>query len=259
MLIVGAIEAALKCADVLKDEKNKTWLKDFRTKLVYNINKLWDGNKGAYRDSIHNDGKLSNSTSQHTSFLAILYDIIESKNFGAALDNMLNPPKDMIKVGAPFAILYFYEALEKVGKDDEIIKSIYESYLPMLETNATTVWETFPSSKDRPKKFPTRSHCHAWSSAPLYFLNRIILGIRQTAVGGKEFKISPRLSGLKWANGTVATIHGPLFVSWKLVNNKLMITIKSPENVKVKFEKNETIEMFNVELKMTNSAIYGGE
>jgi len=250
MLIVGAIEAALKCADVLKDEKNKMWLNNLRKKLVKNINKLWDGNKGAYRDSIHNDGKLSNSTSQHTSFLAILYDIIESKNYGTALENMLNPPKEMIKVGAPFAILYFYEALEKVGKDDDIIKSIYESYLPMLEANATTVWETFPSSDFRPGDFPTRSHCHAWSSAPLYFLNRIILGIRQTAIGGKEFTISPRLNGLAWANGTVATIHGPLFVSWKLIKNKLVVNIKSPENVKVEFEKNETHEGFDVEVKI---------
>lgn len=250
MLIVGAIEAAVKCTEILNDDKNKKWLQSFRKKLVKNINKLWDSEKGAYRDSIHNDGKLSNSTSQHTSFLAILYDIIESKNYAAALKNMLNPPKEMIKVGAPFAILYFYEALEKISKEDEIIKSIYKSYLPMLEANATTVWETFPSSNSRPGEFPTRSHCHAWSSAPLYFLNRIILGIKPTVPGGKKFVISPRINRLTWARGTVATINGSLFVSWKIVRNKLMVNIKSPENVKVEFEKNETHQGFDIDVKL---------
>ncbi len=250
MLIVGAIEAAVKCAEILNDEKNKKWLQNFRKKLVININKLWDSEKKSYRDSIHNNRKLSKSTSQHTSFLAILYDIIESENYEAALNNILNPPKKMIKVGAPFAILYFYEALEKVGKEDEIIKSIYESFLPMLEADATTVWETFPSSNFRPGEFPTRSHCHAWSSAPLYFLNRIVLGIKQSAIGGKEFKVSPRLNGLTWAKGTVATISGPLFVSWKLIENKLMVHIKSPENVKVEFEKNETLQRYDIDVKI---------
>jgi alpha-L-rhamnosidase len=250
MLIIGAIEAAAKCADVLDDVKNKKWLQEYNSKLIKSINKLWDDKKQAYRDSIHKNGKLSESTSQHTSFLSVLYNIIESKNYEAALKNMLTPPKEMVKVGSPFAILYFYEALLKVNREDEIIKSIYKSYLPMLEADATTVWETFASSDFSPGEFPTRSHCHAWSSAPLYFLNHIVLGIKQTAVGGKEFKISPRLNGLNWAKGTVATIKGPLHVSWKVTGKRLKVHVESPENVKVEFEKNDSHDSFEIDVKI---------
>jgi len=40
-------------------------------------------------------------------------------------------PADMARVGAPFAMQYLYEALEKISPDDDITKMIYASYVPM--------------------------------------------------------------------------------------------------------------------------------
>ena len=120
----------------------------------------------------------------------------------------------------------------------------------MLEANATTVWETFPSSNSRPGEFPTRSHCHAWSSAPLYFLNRIILGIKPTVPGGKEFEISPRINGLTWARGSVATINGSLEVSWKIDGNNLLVEVSTPDDVAAKFKKNDTHKPYKVKVEI---------
>jgi len=146
-------------------------------------------------------------------------------------------------------MMYFYEALEKVGREDEIIKSIYESYLPMLEAGATTVWEVFSSSQFKPAGFLTRSHCHAWSSAPLYFLNRIILGIKQTEPGGRAFEISPRLNGLKWAKGTIATINGPIHVAWEIDSEILKVKISAPKDVTAPFVKNQTHDGLRIEVE----------
>jgi len=253
MLLVGAIDSAILCSKVLNDQDKNKWLKNYRNKLVKAINQLWDDDRKSYLDSIHNDGSFSTSISQHTNFLSILYDIVEKKNLNSAIKNILEPPVTMVTVGSPFAMMYFYETLEKINYEDEIIKSIYESYVPMLEAGATTVWEIFSSSSFRPGEFPTRSHCHAWSSTPVYFLSRIILGIKQTNVGGKEIEISPRLNGLNWANGTVATINGPLSVEWKVEKNKLHINIKSPQNVKTLFKKNETHKDLEIEINSVTS------
>jgi len=253
MLLVGAINEAQKCADVLQDKDRQAWLGKFRERVKSSINRFWDDERNSYIDSIHGNGKLSNSISQHTSFLSILYDIIEERNFEAAVENMLNPLKEMVKVGSPFAMMYYFEALEKIGRKDEIIKSIYDSYVPMLEDGATTVWEVFPSSEFRPGGFPTRSHCHAWSSAPLYFLNRIILGIKQVEPGGTVFEISPRLNGLSWAKGAIVTVHGPLKVDWSAQNKNFNIEIVAPKNVKVEFKKNETLNDFEVSVIIEKS------
>ncbi len=143
-------------------------------------------------------------------------------------------------------MMYYYEALERCGRPDEIIRSIYDAYLPMLEEDATTVWEVFSTSADRPGGFPTRSHCHAWSSAPVYFLNRIILGIRPTAPGGRtapgvrQIEVSPRLEGLAWAEGTVATISGPVHVAWRADETTLQINVTAPKGVEIKLVENDT-------------------
>ena len=240
LLLVGALDAARRCAGVLGDEQRTAWLINFRSRLSASLNRLWDADKQAYPDSIHADGSLSPSSSQHTSFLALRYDVIGPENAPHALANLLSPPEGMVRVGSPFAMMYFYEALEKAGQPDAILRSIYECYLPMLAAGATTVWEVFPTSADRPGGFPTRSHTHAWSSAPLYFLSRIVLGIRQVETAGKAYEVSPYLGDLEWAAGSVATARGPLKVEWRKEDGRLTVKISAPEGVRVKFVENES-------------------
>ena len=131
--------------------------------------------------------------------------------------------------------------------EDRIVAEIYRNYLPMLEAGATTVWESFPSGTTGSHGFPTRSHCHAWSSAPSYFLNRIVLGIKPTEAGGRAIRISPQLSGLSWARGSVATVRGAVSVDWRLVGDKgLEVTCRAPEGVQVDFVRNRSQEGKNV-------------
>jgi alpha-L-rhamnosidase len=242
MLLVGAIEAALKCAAVLEDETQAKWLREFKDRLCNRLNRLWDPARKSYPDSLLEDGTPSPSTCQHTSFLALLYDICTSSQRPGALANVLHPPKEMVRVGSPFAMMYLYELLEKEGLPEAILQSIYDSYLPMLEVGATTVWEVFPSSEARPGGFPTRSHCHAWSSAPLYFLPRVVLGLRQLEPGGTAFEISPHLCSMTWAEGTIATAQGPVHATWRKEGDTLHISYAAPAGVSVKIVENESLK-----------------
>lgn len=248
LFIVGAIDAALKEAEVLGDTTHVAWLEAFRARLVKGINRLWDPAKQAYPDSIRDDGSVSPSICQHTSFLSLLYDVVDPANAAAARKNLLEPPAGMVKPGSPFAVLYLYEAFEKLGLEDEILKDIYKNYLPMVEAGATTVWESFPSGTTGGGGFPTRSHCHAWSSAPTRFLNRILLGVKETAPGGTAFVLSPRLGGLEWARGSVATARGPITVSWKRTGSDLTLDWTAPEGTQVEFRPNDTLAGLQVKV-----------
>ncbi len=231
MFMIGAIDAALKCADVIGEQHHDAWLCGLRKRLVDAVNRLWDDDKQAYPDSIHDDGSISDSTCQHTSFLSILYDIVEAKNYESALNNVLSPPPGMVDIGSPFAFLYLYETLEKVGRDDAIVDAIYDGYLPMLERGETTVTERLGDHH--------RSRCHAWSSSPCYFLNRIILGIHQTEAGGRSFEISPKLcNGITHAEGAVATSFGPVHVKWRLEESDLRVQVEAPAEVRAVFRDN---------------------
>lgn len=239
MILVGAIDAALKEADVLGDSTHVPWLEALRARLVSGINRLWDDAKQAYPDAIRDDGAISSSSSQHTSILSLLYDILPPTHQPAARKNLTAPPDSMVRIGSPFAALYLYEAYEKLGLEDQIIADIYKHYLPMLEAGATTVWETFPGDRNW-QGFPTRSHTHAWSSAPSRFLNRIVLGIKETSPGAATVQISPRLNGLTWARGTTATARGPVSVIWQRKEQTLNVTYVVPDGVQAGFVKNTT-------------------
>ena len=246
MFAIGAIDAAIKCATVLGEKKVKQDLAAWRKRLVKAINTTWDAKQGSYPDSIYRDGTVSPKTCQHTSFLSYLYDVVEPKHESRVLANMLKPAPNMTPIGSPFAIMYLYEALEKAEMPDAILASIRTRYQAMIDLGATTVWEVFGNSNISSNDFPTRSHCHAWSSAPIHFLNRIVLGIQQSAPAGATYVISPWVEGLSWAKGASASINGLVTVSWRKRGKKLVVEASAPKGVKLQFMSNVSHEGLEV-------------
>ena len=67
----------------------------------------------------------------------------------------------------------------------------------------------------------SRSHCHAWSAAPAYFLSRSVLGVKPLAPFWTSVEIAPVPCGLAWARemcirdsfysteGTTVALYGP--------------------------------------------------
>ncbi|AKJ65556.1 MGH1-like glycoside hydrolase domain-containing protein [Kiritimatiella glycovorans] len=248
MLMVGAYDAAIRCAGALNDDRARRRLKRRRNALARAVNAWWDETRNSYPDSVHEDGTPSPKISQHTSMLAIMCDVIPDEHREQALENLLHPPRGMTRIGSPFALQFYYEALEKCGRYEAILKGIREQFGPMIEQGATTLWETFANSTCSPEGFPTRSHCHAWSASPLYFLNRIALGIRPEGVGSRAFTVSPWIGGLEKAQGATATPHGPVRVSWKRRGETLRIRIDAPENIDIRFVPNQSMDGLEVEI-----------
>lgn len=239
MLLVGALKAAENCADVLNEPIVQKKLRTRRHKLIRAINAQWDEKKRSYPDALlDTTGKPSGTICQHTSMLSIMCDVASAGIKKPALDNLLNPPKGMTTIGSPFAMQFMCEALEKAGEYDALLTSIHTKFQPMIDAGASTVWEMFSGSDFDTHGFPTRSHCHAWASSPIYFLNRIVLGIRQVEAGGKAFEISPWIGDLTKARGATATPRGPVSVDWNLSGNKLQVDITAPKGVKTEFKPN---------------------
>lgn len=241
MFAVGAVDAAVKIARVLGKSEDEQWLTDYRDRLVTALNALWRDDVGMYPDSIHEDDSVSEKISIHNAFLPLLFDIAPEDRKEVLAGYLVKQPEGMTPIGSPFAILYLFAAMEKTGMYDEVIDRIREAYVPMLEMGATSVWETFAGAENYNGKFPTRSHTHAWSSAPVYFLNRIVLGIKPETPGGTQYEISPHLCGLTWAKGASAGKNGPVYVDWSIDGNQMKVDAKAPEGVTMNFVRNENL------------------
>ena len=245
MFMVGAIDATLKCAEVLGVAEEQGWLNSLRLKLINAINRYWDKAEQRYPDSIYNDGRVSKKFSYHNNFLAFLFEIVEKENLKTVVSDIENG-SSIANVGSPFAIMFLYEAMEKAGLLGDIIDSLYEKFVPMID-KGTTVWESFANGTTGTNGFPTRSHCHAWSGVALYYLPRLILGIRQTQSGGNCFEISPYVHRFKWAKGDYLTAKGLLHVDWKIIGNNLLeINYQAPKGVLVSVVKNVTCDYMKI-------------
>ncbi len=249
MFLIGAIDAALACAEVLGKSGETGRYASSRASLKAALARVYDRKRGVWPDWIEN-GKGSDDAAVHTAMLAVLFDLEVEGEEERVAAMVKNPPADLIKVSSPFAGLYYYMALEKLGCDEEIVKNIYRDYLPMLKLGSTTVWETFPGALNLgDDAFPTRSHCHAWSAAPLYFLPRIVLGLRMTAPGAAAFEVSPRLGDLEYANGARQTVKGPVEVRCEKCAGVLRIQVRAPEGIEVVYKANPTHEGLTVDFK----------
>ncbi len=231
-LLVKALRDIAYISDVLNRTEDKNYLLKFADTLKEAINKhLWDEENKAYIDSIHKNGRRSKVISQQTNTMVYLCDCADGERKEILEKYLIDPPEHFIKIGSPFMSFFYFEALIKINRIDKILNDIRRAWGLMLDHGATTCWETFIGFiKDR----LTRSHCHAWSSAPGYFLPAYILGVRPLEPGFKKVLIQPNLGDLKWAKGTIPTPCGVIEISCRKENDYIDVVLKLPEGVEAK-------------------------
>lgn len=241
IFFLAAVQAARRCEEVIGDADERGWLESLERRLRWGIESLWDNGEGMYHESIHRDGSLSTQFSIHPQFLASLYGAADNERGKLLLEKISGPIAGMEGIASPFALQFYCEALEKFGREDEILSLFRRDFEPMVKTG-TTLWEALPGSRTTPPGFPTRSHCHGWSACPLDFLPRIVLGIRAVEPGGHRFVVSPQPHGLLWAEGCLATPFGPILIRWDMEKTVFRVTVEHPPECEVVFENNERLK-----------------
>jgi len=237
LFLAGLLDRGARIARELDEAPTAVKWEHVSRKLRRAVENQWDNQRGAYPDSLDEKGESTNHFSVHTQFLALLFGGAENPHRKRLRLLSLKPPVGFAGVASPFALHFLYEALEQTGDCAAIIDSIRDCYGRMLAAGATTLWEALPGSHTSPEGFPTRSHCHGWSCAPLYFLPRIILGIRATAPGGAAYIVRPQVSGLDDASGSVAGARGKVHVRWRKEDGAtLRVHIRHPKSCKVLYE-----------------------
>lgn len=230
LLLAGALEAGIRCAEVLKKSAESERLTARRADLKAAINLLWDDESGSLPDAILPDGTPSAKTSQHTSFLALLFDVLPENRREKALENCLHPAPEMAPVGSPNA-LYFLIGAIRASHPAAVMEMVRSFWGRMVAAGSTTAWEMVNQEQS---KFPTRSHCHGWSSSPAWLLPVHFFDLHQLAPGWSKVSIAPRVEGITHASAAVCTPHGLLRLTWRLcVGGKVETSVQAPAGVEV--------------------------
>ena len=182
-----------------------------------------------------------------------------------ALAGLMDPvtaDKEVISVGGAknFSTFYGYYMLQAMGKAQNVqggLDIIRTYWGAMLDLGATTFWEDFnmewlpdaapidnlvPEGKkdihgdygDYCYKGFRHSLCHGWASGPTSWLTQHVLGFKVLEPGCKVVKIEPSLCDLLWAEGTLPTPQGTIFVRHeKLSDGSVKTTVKAPKGIRI--------------------------
>lgn len=222
-------------AGILNRKKEKLYLENVAAKLKIAVNKyLWCEEEQAYYDCIYENETSSHVISMQTNTMVYLSGCADENRKKIIEKYLLNSPDNFVKIGSPFMSFFYLEALYKCGKTKEAYEYMRDKWGLMLKYDATTCWETFPGFQ---KNCLTRSHSHAWSAAPGYFLGAYVLGIKPADAGFKKVKINIAVSNLDWAYGSVPVPQGRIDMRWEKTSDGIKINVNGPKDIEYEFEK----------------------
>lgn len=159
---------------------------------------------------------------------------------------------------SPFYGFYAIEALASHGHLDAALEMMSEYWGSMLDLGATTFWEHFNYSEKlsagRIDEFVPegkydihadggafcyvglrQSLCHGWAAGPTPWLQRYVLGVKPLEPGCRRVEVKPNLGYLSFAEGSVPTPKGPVYVkAFKDSSGHVKCSVKAPKGIKIK-------------------------
>lgn len=204
---------------------------------------FWSPKEKLFVDALY-DGRPSAVRSQLANVLAIWAGLTTEKETRALLagitdrkallpltpgDYRLRPgfkPQTggIVPIGTPGLGFFLAQALFENGLAREALAYLKEHWIPISRNG--TFAEHFGADYNT-------SYCHGWGAGPVMQLPAYVLGIRPVAPGWKAVEIVPQPAGLEWAEGTVPTPLGDIFVKWRRIGGRPKLEYRVPDGVTV--------------------------
>jgi alpha-L-rhamnosidase len=232
-LLLMALEAGVEMSNALNDSETATSCQEAATRLRQYQPPLETGSKQA-------------------AALLALADL-----YSAAQVNDVVLAREPLVGLSPFYGYYVLEARAKAGDTAGALAAIRTFWGAMLDLGATTFWEHFdmawvegaarideltPPGKidvhaaygDYCFKGWRHSLCHGWSGGPTAWLTEHVLGIAPLEPGCRRLRVTPNLGDLEWAEGSLPTPLGPVWVRHeKAADGTIRTEIKTPDGAAI--------------------------
>lgn len=214
-----------------------------RIKSAYN-RFLWNSAERVYNSAFIDDKVYAPTV--HAQLIALDRGIVQEKRKESVrkwfLDNYKNDGLKHVcknpdfetmvrnKTGINMPVVYYwvFQELYRMNSEEmdmEVLREIRRRWTPMVNylRSIGTLSESFINEKGE----GSTESCHNYGAVPAYFISSFILGVRLDGpVWMKKILIEPRLGDLSFAEGTVVTEYGPVWVSWKKLDEDDTLTFK---------------------------------
>jgi len=229
LLFCRSLETMSLCADLVGDDKAKTYKEEAEHLKDKLFKAYWNTNKTAFVHSSM-EGKPTEHITRYTNMFAIFFDYLTTAQKEGVKNNVLLN-RAVPKITTPYMRFYELEALCAMGEQKYVLKEMKNYWGGMLKLGATSFWEEFNPEKSGDEHYAMygrpfgKSLCHAWGASPIYLLGKYYLGVKPTSPGYETYLIEPNLGGLEWMEGAVPTPNGNI----ALYCSKKEIKVKASE------------------------------
>ena len=206
--------------------EDDTRLAKIRPQLASAIHaRFWNEEKQAYASIL--DRGVQQGFHEHIQALALYNRIVPPPLIPAVLKTLQR--RQFVPISYS-AMSYLIRVLMELGPDARRQASdrLTEAFEPLILSGATSLWETALGAVDFED---AGSLCHAWSSIDVYFDHAEVLGIKPLDSGFTRFAIAPYPDHFYEANGTIATPHGNITVSWHRREDGLAYVAAGPDTL----------------------------
>ena len=181
-----------------------------QAQLTAAVNRHLTKRDGTYIDGIDGTGAKLTSASQYANACALAYGVVPASR-RAAVASYVAGLGMAVPVSSATDVL---KGLADNGRLDDVVRiltdPVHDGWANVLARGGTYTWEVWePSDADGD------SMSHGWGSNVLVEIQQSLLGVRPTSPGYASFDVTPPLTGLAWAGGTVPTPRGSIDVAWR--------------------------------------------
>ncbi|MBQ7650880.1 MAG: family 78 glycoside hydrolase catalytic domain [Victivallales bacterium] len=192
----------LKSANAMFDGKYEKEARALQDAILRNF---YDENSGYFKTLLS-----SELMHQHTQALMLMNGILP-KDASRLFKAYCDPSLVAVSFSSmPFFLRAWMETTPEARKYIE--QMVYDQFGNMLDSGATSFWET---DNGGDAFYYAGSLNHAWSSLPVFYCHRYVLGVEPLEPGFRKFRVRPYPGRLTHASGTVPTPYGDIAVSWK--------------------------------------------
>ena len=192
---------------------------------------FWDEGHGAFADTLQ-DGARENSHYVLSTAWPMLAAVTSPDQDTRGLAHVRSTlsrfeAAQCSRSTSPYGTFCVLGALYEKGAAGLAEEAMRRLYSDMITHPTGTLWEVFHTEW---------SLCHAWASAPTYYLSTRALGVRLGFPDVTDFDsvlIAPESETLDWARGAVPHPRGLISVEWAVRGDRLVLSYDAPEGVDV--------------------------
>lgn len=225
LLIAAAFHRTANLLRALGDEEEATIRQRESEKIAHAVvGTMWDASREGFLDCLGSASRKP-TVSQHPHAVGLFFDLLPETLQEKAVARLL----DTGVVEAEFYFQYFViGALSRSGNERDALLKIRQLWGEMVEKGSSTVWE---GRRGNDSFEGCGSLCHAFSCAPLAFMQGVLLGIRPLLPGFREFAIDPHPLELERCQGSVPTPKGQIVVEWVKRGMRLDLVVQIPPGI----------------------------